>query len=105
MDGNKVVEHVFLDPAEISPHLGWLDIQAVDIPKISRSRKPCKRVHFQAGKEKFSFRIFSGLRMEIGHLDHVIFFEDFLADPELIRVESEGRDSTAFAVSPVVHLD
>ncbi|MBA7663542.1 hypothetical protein ES703_71587 [subsurface metagenome] len=100
-----MVEHLFLDPAEISPHLWRLHIQSAGIPKIIQSRKPGKRMNLQAGKYKFFFHLFPGLRVKIGHLDHVILFEDFLADPELLRIESEGRDSTAFAVSPVVHLD
>ena len=102
---DKMAENVFLHPAEISPHLGGLHLQAADAPEITHGWELVVRMHVEVGEYEFLFCIFSDFRIEIGDLDQVIFFEDFPADTELIGIEPKSSDPASFAVSPVVHLD
>jgi hypothetical protein len=53
-------------------------------------------LRFQGGKNGF---------VEKGDLEEKVLFEDLIVDPELLRPQPDGSDSTAFPVSPVVHLN
>jgi hypothetical protein len=43
--------------------------------------------------------------VEKGDLEEKVLFEDLIVDPELLRPQPDGSDSSAFPISPVVHLN
>jgi hypothetical protein len=51
---------------------------------------------FQGGKNGF---------VEKGDLKEKVLLEDLIVNPELLGPQPDGGDSTAFSISPIVHLN
>ena len=101
---DETVEDILFDPHEIAAHIGRLHLQARDrFPVVNRVEHPgCGDI--EMGRDKAALHVILDVRLQEGDMEHVMVFQDFPADAQLFRDESDRGDPAAFPVSPVVHL-
>jgi hypothetical protein len=102
--GDETVQDVGLDPDEIAAHVGRLHLQARNrFPVGDRVEHPGSG-DSEMGRDKTTLHVILDIRFQEGDMQHVMVFQDFPADAQLLRDESDRGDPAALSVSPVVHL-
>jgi hypothetical protein len=101
----EMKEGIGLHPDKIPLYGRGFHVETGEIPPIVDCFEKSLVVDLQVRPDILCFQGRENGFVEKGDLEEKILFEDLIIDSELLGTQSDGGNSTAFPVSPVVHLN